>query len=178
MEGNDFERSRSTNPVVFYLVTKALPFAVDLILSFSKFDSFTSIVLSICLNIVEMWLVKNIYGVNLIGLRWWIDREGLKYYLKPDPFVPIVYQSNVFWIGLFISVILYFIFSICFLNSMYLLIFLIADVFQIYNLVMFIYSYKKAKKSSDANLLTVLQDEDINFELVKDDDEKEENKSD
>ena len=43
---------------------------------------------------------------------------------------------------------------------------------------MFIYSYKKAKKSSDANLLTVLQDEDINFELVKDDDEKEENKSD
>lgn len=172
MEGNAFDRNVARHPVMSYAVTKAAPLLLSLFFALTGFDPFSSVLLSICAGIAELWLVKNIHGAGLIGLRWWIEAgEGLMYYTKPDPYVQDIAQSNAFWIGLFAGAMLYAISALCCLQTMYSVMFFIMDAFQVFNLSMFLCARNKAKRSVEKNLLTILQDEEINFELVKDDED-------
>lgn len=161
------------NPVVLYTGTKVLPYVVHLCLCVARLTEFNILVVTVLLLIGDYWFSQNVHGPNMIGLRWWIQlNNGFQYYSKPDPFVPSVSDSNVFWVGFFVAIVVWIITSIVtvFTHGFFIaIISVIAAVFNIVNVTMFIKARKLAKIAAEHACLTILQDETINFELVKDD---------
>lgn len=159
------------NPVVLYAITKAIPYLVHLFLCATKMTSFNIFVVTVLLLIGDYWFNQNIHGLQLVGLRWWIEiGHGFNYYSKPDPFVPLVSNSNAFWLGFFISIFVWIITAVVTLFTHGLFISVIAVIGAILsciNLYMFVKAHKQAKIDAEHACLTMLQDENINFELVK-----------
>jgi hypothetical protein len=65
--------------------------------------------------LTNLFICQSTLGRVLVGLSWaFSNREGSFYTfaLEPDPFVPTKLNSNCFWVGLSVSLILSFVISV------------------------------------------------------------------
>lgn len=72
MKRMDFSKSNHPTACFFHLIFKALALATHLVLSFFM-DSLKIHYLTILFCAMDFWVVKNITGRLLIGLRWWSE---------------------------------------------------------------------------------------------------------
>lgn len=86
-------------------------------------DSFiTSFVFVVLLLSADFWMVKNISGRLLVGLRWWnyVDDDGVSHWVfearKNNPNLPVqvshAQESRIFWSALVLCPALWIIFFI------------------------------------------------------------------
>lgn len=80
---SNFDISKAANPIacVVHMIFKVLAGASYLFLGLFTSSSVHQFVAVLLLNSVDFWVVKNVTGRKLIGLRWWtftdLDFENL-----------------------------------------------------------------------------------------------------
>lgn len=163
------------NPIAFYFVIQLLPYSVFILFLLFEIQIFQVTIFLLILLGINFWFIKNVNGIQLVGLRWKLSlQNGFDYYSKPNPFVPRALDSNSFWIGFFIFMFLWiiaFILSI-FVSDALCLVCIIGFLSEFFNLTMFMKSHRLAKNQAEHAALEILQDENINFEQVHSDDEE------
>jgi hypothetical protein len=161
------------NSIFLYMFTKLAALSTFALLCLLALKGVTISVVSVVLLFVDFWFTQNIHGLQLVGLRWWYEfGSGFQYYSKPDPFVPLIGASNIFWMGFFVfTVIWIFTFVVSIFTSGFLIALnaLLAVALQILNLSMFMRAHRTAKAVAERAALNILQGESINFELVRED---------
>lgn len=122
-------------------------------------DSFiTLFVLIILLLSMDFWIVKNITGRIMVGLRWWnyVDDDGVSHWVYESRKGSVQHRINsseyrIFWAGLWSVTgmwILFFITSFFSINFKWLLLVCIALTLNIANL----YGYIKCKGGNQENM--------------------------
>ena len=125
--------------------------------------------------ISQFWITEQVVGMQLIGLRWFIDFGSMKfsYFSKPDPFVPNARDSNMFWmifivnifgwiVGLFVEI---------FIKDWHKVVLCLLSIFtEGLNLVMFVRAHGIAKAEAEKNVLSALNQEPVpEFGMAKSD---------
>lgn len=169
------------NPIAFYFIIQLLPYLVFILFILLKIQILHTTIVTLILLGINFWFIKNVHGIQLVGLRWKISLlSGFEFYSKPNPFVPRAIDSNSFWVGFFIFIFLWiiaFIISLFLKESLLCLVCFIGFLSEIINLMMFMRSYRSAKSQAEHAALEILQDETVNFELVHSDDEEHHNEN-
>ncbi|GER43998.1 Golgi apparatus membrane protein tvp23 [Striga asiatica] len=162
MDLNDSSGENYANPKIcfFHVVFKATALAFY-ILSALFVDSFVIIfVVTVLLAALDFWVVKNVSGRILVGLRWWneinedgesvwkfecLDQESLARMNKKD--------SWLFWWTLYLTAVAWIVFAIFSLirfQADYLLVVGVCLTLSIANIVGFTKCRKDAKKQVQA----------------------------
>ncbi|KAJ8037544.1 Golgi apparatus membrane protein TVP23-like B [Holothuria leucospilota] len=102
---------------VFHLLFKIFALFFFILFNFQPFLGFIStFVLVVLLLALDFWTVKNITGRLLVGLRWWnhVDEDGSSHWVFESRKAGSKTQetsteSRIFWLGLVIPPILWFI---------------------------------------------------------------------
>lgn len=167
------------NPIAFYFAIQLLPYLAFILFLLFHIPILHITIIILILIGINFWFIKNVNGMQLVGLRWKLSfSNGFEYYSKPNPFVPRAIDSNSFWIGFFVFIILWiiaFIISIFLTSTFLCIVCLIGFLSEFINLNMFMRSHKSAKNQAEHAALEILQDEKVNFELVHSDDEENRN---
>ena len=159
----------SNNPVAIYLLVRFLTFLIYIICSLfiSQFGIYFVVVFLI--EGFQLWFIKNVSGLHLVGLKWMLTApndkgEFFQFFSRPPPYIPISYQTNIFWFGCFFSVIFWICaFIICLtigriIKSFAALAILCAEIF---NLVMFAKAHNRSKLATENDALAKLLDNPI-----------------
>ena len=122
--------------------------------------------------IIQFWVTENIIGMQLIGLRWYIDFGSMKFsfYSKPDPFVPNAGDANSFWM-IFIFNLLVWIIALAvqiFTSSWKIAVLNFIYIFaEGLNLFMFMKGHGMAKLQAEKNVLSAINTEPVpEFEMA------------
>lgn len=138
---------------------------------------------TLSMSLLELWISKNCDGLELVGMRWSheIGDSGEArwvYYSRPDPYVPNAADSNIFWIGLYgslvawIAVFLWSAFSFGFFNTVIVILVVAA---QLANTIGFVRCHGvSTRQAEDVARIVLLGDNFDSDELEKE--EKEDNK--
>ncbi|CAH1715575.1 unnamed protein product [Aphis gossypii] len=118
----------------------------------------TLFVLIILLLSMDFWILKNITGRIMVGLRWWnyVDDDGVSHWVYESKKGSVQHrvnsgESRIFWAGLWSVTgmwILFFITSLFSINFKWMLLVCIALTLNIANL----YGYIKCKGGNQENL--------------------------
>lgn len=164
------------NPIAFYFAIQLLPYLVFVLFLIFNIPILQITIIILILLGINFWFIKNVNGIQLVGLRWKFSIiTGFEYYSKPNPFVPRALDSNSFWIGFFIFLFLWIIalvISLFLKTPLLCLVCFIGFLSELINLMMFMRSHKSAKSQAEHAALEILQDETVNFEFVHSDDEE------
>lgn len=111
------KRLRHPLAILFQLLFRVLALLIYLFCGWFSDSFVTCFVFIILLLSMDFWTVKNITGRLLVGLRWWnyIDDNGESHWVfesrkKDDIRTPSIIESQVFWVSLIITPILWFVF--------------------------------------------------------------------
>ncbi|XP_023242218.1 uncharacterized Golgi apparatus membrane protein-like protein CG5021 [Centruroides sculpturatus] len=111
------KRLRHPLAVLFQLLFRVSALLIYLFCGWFSDSFVTCFVFIILLLSMDFWTVKNVTGRLLVGLRWWnyIDDNGQSHWVfesrkKDDIRVTNVIESQVFWISLIVTPILWFVF--------------------------------------------------------------------
>lgn len=117
----------------------------------SDFEIFF-IIVSFCLSIFDVFFCKFQIGYDLVGLTYKLHffKCQADYIIKPDPFVPKSYDSNLFWSGLVLIPFFYFI------SSLFVPLFLILLCLHCLNLAFFIKANQIVNKETAENVKNAL----------------------
>lgn len=168
-----------TQPIVSYILTKALPILIYFLPKFSIFGVSVSFILFLILSIYEFKTVKDILGIELVGIRWFIDPDSdefFQFYNKPAPYVPSLFESNVFWVGFFIAIAIWIVSLIFSFSSKTLLnicICAIGVMLQVANLFLFMRGQSKAQKEAAEQTRNTLLTDSVEFGFIKEGEEPE-----
>ena len=163
------ESVSSNNPVAVYLLIRFASFLFFIIASiFIRSIGIYFVVVSI-MECFQFWFIKNVSGLHLVGLKWMItmpkeNGEFFQYFSRPPPYIPISYQTNVFWFGCFFSIIFYVCaFIICIIARRILRSFAPFGILcaEIFNLVLFAQAHSCSKLATENDALTKLLDNPI-----------------
>lgn len=163
------------HPITLFIILKILPIILLFVQIFIHINNGTSSIILILLLLIEFWMTKNVSGLQLVGLKWEVDiTKCLKfsYFSKPDPFVPKVSSSNTFWMSHFAFLIIWVISIVIFFIThvyKYVPIGVIGALLNTINLKMFLKANDKHKLDSEQAALAILKDNDVHFNLVKED---------
>lgn len=168
------KESTLIDPVGLYIMAKNIPYLFYLLLSIIDAPTNLQVILiGICL-VAEFYITQNISGLQLVGLKWTFNLSTLRIekYSKPEPFVPNSRHSSIFWSQFFISCAIW---IIIFCITMFIsslansIICLIAFALEVFNLNMFMSAQQESKQKIEANLLSSMKDDNVQFEFVPDD---------
>ena len=166
----------SKYPFLIFLLVKITPFLTYFFIFSFLHDPSISIVLFFIAQCFEFLMIKNICGLDLIGIKWYIepnnDGSFLQYYAKPAPYVPNYTLSNVFWIGFIAAIILWivtFFIDLFERNIFHILICIIGLLTQASNLLFFMRAHAAIQKNAAQVALAGLLDDSVKFNLVNDD---------
>lgn len=188
-KGNFLER----HSLLIYFITKLSPIFIFYMCYLFVKDSSLSILICFISFLLEFIYIKDHLSIQLIGLRFSFaateeeigqkDQESINmqsninnngiihFYSKPAPFVPQTTLSNSFWIGYFLSIII-FIFSgiYCFFKRKFALFFLaIIEAFvQIVTTSLFIAAHEMKRNEENMIVRNSYDDEKVEFQLVGD----------
>ncbi|OHT12429.1 hypothetical protein TRFO_17691 [Tritrichomonas foetus] len=162
-------------PTAFCLVARLLPIAAYLLLWIFQAEKTISTVVTLLFSVIEFVAIKNISGLQLVGLNWSIDFKSFKftYYSKPEPFVPVLSQSNFFWMSFFGVLIVwgyFFIHDIFTAPASEMIGSFFGLFLEILNFMCFTRAHGLAKSAAEKAVLSSIQ-EGVQFELVPDDDD-------
>lgn len=185
MKANDTEsiipdHEQTKRFITIYIAAQSIPLIAYFFFHIFKLNILSALLLMICFLVISFWIIQNISGYQLVGLRWNISlAKGFVFFSKPIPFVPRQIDSSIFWLGFFVYMffwIIALIISLFITTPLFSLVCVFGFLSQLINLMMFMRSYKLAKRQSEHETLEILQDEEVNFELVHSDNDIE-NKS-
>lgn len=166
----------SKYPFLVFLLVKITPFLTYFFIFSFLQDPSISIVLFFISQSFEFYMIKNICGLELIGIKWYIEPNNdgsiLQYYAKPAPYVPNYTLSNVFWIGFIASLILWivtFFIDLFDRNIFHIFICILGLFSQFCNLLLFMRAHAATQKNDARVALSGLLDDSIKFNLVNDD---------
>lgn len=145
------------NHVAVYVMIKVLMIFIFCLVSALVDNPGITIVTLVSVGVLQFLAIKNISGLHLVGLKWNLIKPNengdyVEYYVRPSPFIPSTYQSNIFWIGFFLIII----FWIC--MAIFLLIFakfsralsaVINLTLEFINLYFFARAHNYAKQASE-----------------------------
>lgn len=172
--GTGVVNNSSREGLVIYISVRIAPVVVFLMSSFLKPPILLFIFIAALIG--EFWVVKSISGMQLIGLRWYLDKKAgqkaFAFYSKPDPYIPNVIDSNIFWSLFFVCL---FGWSITAIVEIFILSYFkaflasIAIAFHILNLSMYSKARNMAKKAIQKSVLDALQEEMVTFPKIDED---------
>ena len=109
-EAERFNISRATHPLIcmLHIGAKASTIFAYLFMSLINKSSVHTFILVVIMSAVEFWIVKNVSGRYLVGMRWWNGEEGdtaeqwffestLNFSADSE------IDANVFWGGMMVS---------------------------------------------------------------------------
>jgi hypothetical protein len=131
---------------------------------------------TLLLSVVNFFVMKHISGYQLLGLRWLVSLPGcsLSVLSRPEPFVPLLSQSNLFWLGFICSIAVWF---VCFVVNVLGPFFQKVAVsgtsclLETVNLICFAKSHRESKHRTEVAVLNSLKD-GVHFDLVPDNDDE------
>lgn len=166
----------SKYPFLVFLLVKIAPFLTYFFIFSFLHDPSVSVVLFFISQCFEFFMIKNVCGLDLIGIKWYVepnnDGSFLQYYAKPAPYVPNYTLSNVFWIGFIAAIILWivtFFIDLFERNIFHILICIIGLIAQGTNLLLFMRAHAATQKNAAKVALAGLLDDTVKFNLVNDD---------
>ena len=151
---------KASHPLICVLtfIFKLLAYFIFIIVAFFTDKKSIIYLLIILCGAVDFWIVKNISGRKLVGLRWWneIKSNGEEVWIfeSKNEKIESTADKTVFWFCLYINALVWLIFFICELISFSLTwatIALIMLVFGVTNL----YGYFKCSKDQQGKLKNI-----------------------
>jgi hypothetical protein len=98
----------------YYVTFKVVPMIFCSMLGASVFaDQWGYQLLLIAFGILDFLMTRNYFGLNLVGLKWYFDRSEapdppyIVFFSRPFPFVASTFDSNIFWVGLLVTCVIY-----------------------------------------------------------------------
>lgn len=163
---NSVSKFATNNVSTVFIFIKLIPINVYFVTCFFSSNRGVAAMIFILSQIFEFWYIKNISGIQLIGLTWFIKDETqftdlFEFYFRPPPFVPTHFNSNIFWIGNFFSLVIWILILLFnFLQMDYFKIFLnfLSVFLSSLNLVLFIRAHDHSRKSIEGETLSSLLD--------------------
>ena len=159
----------SSSPVPVYLAVRFFTIVFYFLSTILISKNGIYFVVMIIIEASQFWFIKNISGLHLVGLKWFLTIKNDKgelfhYYSRPPPYIPVGYQTNTFWFGFFFSVIFWGCSAIIglivgkFVKSFTSFCVLAAEIF---NLVMFTKAHGQSKAATENDVLAKLLDNPI-----------------
>ena len=167
-----------TQPIASFILIKALPLIIYFLPKLAYKGFSISFAIFLYFSILEFKTVKDTLGIELIGIRWYIDPKSeniIQFYNKPAPYVPSFFESNVFWVGFFISLTIWgisFIFSLSSTNLINIFTTFIGLILQTANFFLFMRGQSKAQKEAAEQARNTLLTDSVEFGLIKEGDEE------
>jgi hypothetical protein len=139
---------------IFHVVFKGAALAIYLTASILKWDFIKAFIVIILLLAADFWTVKNISGRLLVGLRWWND-------IKPDGTSTWVFESapknrhidssdsRVFWLGLYLTPIIWIVLGV---SALFTPLWLLVDIIALLMSGANTWGYWKCSKDSKKRL--------------------------
>ena len=160
-----------------FVALYVLPFFILLLSEIIVINETISALLILTLNVAAFFLTKTYFGWILVGIRWNVDKEKqpefpfITFSAKPLPFVSTTFNSNLFWVTLFLSTAATIFVTIIYLLGPYTILgaaLAISSMLCVININFFIRCHNVAKSQSDRQARTVLLDATAEFEHVDD----------
>jgi hypothetical protein len=157
-------------PISIYVSTKLLPLICYFVLITAGVESSLLGIIIVLTLLLEFFVMKNISGLQLLGLKWFLDihTHSIAIFSRPEPFIPAIGDSNFFWVCGFFSVAFWF---VCFLIEFFQSrlgrsgIAFIAAALNSLNLACFIQAHRISKSQLEAAVLNSMRD-GVSFDLV------------
>ncbi|EAY02488.1 hypothetical protein TVAG_020410 [Trichomonas vaginalis G3] len=145
------------NHVAIYLGIKLIIFLTFIPLPFLVHNTGIVFAILMMLEVLQFFSTKNISGLHLVGLKWNFMKPNengdyVEYYVRPPPFIPSTSQSNLFWLGFFISIVYWVCSSIIYVIFMRFVVLascLIILFFELLNFYFFAQAHLYAKQASE-----------------------------
>jgi hypothetical protein len=164
------------SPTGIYLISKSLPFVAFLLLNSLSAPPLLLTFTTVFLSLLNFFVMKNISGYQILGLKWSINLPGrsLAVLSRPEPFVPLLNQSNLFWLGFVFSIAAW---TVCFFVNLFGPFPRKAGIsgssclLEAVNFVCFAKSHRESKHRTEAAVLNSLKD-GVHFDLVPENEEE------
>ncbi|EIW72387.1 hypothetical protein TREMEDRAFT_25430, partial [Tremella mesenterica DSM 1558] len=153
---------QSSHPLslIFLYFFRSAAIAVYVLCGFFTDNYVLSIVVVVVLLSLDFWNTRNVAGRTLVGLRYWneVDEEGESSWVfeSRDPSRPAnPIDAKMFWIALYaypLGWLVLFVVSLFDFSLSFIPIVLLALVFNLSNLVGFIYADRDAQKRWASNM--------------------------
>lgn len=157
-----------------YIIFQGLPVLADLVISDKIHSIWLRDLFIVSLEIVKFFMVKSLYGQDLVGLSWDIepnfDKQTIISY-RSSPNLPNGTGSNIFWVGLFTSILIWIIIALSQLITLRIhsfLISLISLIIEFVNFIGFFEAHRQSRREMADRACGVLLENGIRFEMVED----------
>jgi hypothetical protein len=172
----DIHRSSENSTLgPFFILCRLILITIVLILGVFGCSSGTAFLITLPLNFLDFYITKTLFGPNLVGLKWYFDRSEspifpfLVFYSQPSPFVASTRNSNLFWIGLLVSVVIEAVLILFFLMAgkiTFVLISIIMFILTAGNISGFIKCHNIAKITEEKAARSLLLDQNVTFQAA------------
>lgn len=168
--------------VGLYVFVKLIPFVTYFVCGNFVGDSNVVLVLFVCAAALEFWVVKSVFAWEMIGITWVVEPDTagriVQYVSRPAPFVPFLALANFFWIGASASLALWLILLVAgpFVTTrrlLHLLLTLLGLGGQLVNVILLKNGHDQVQKETADIARSAMVDGSIEFALVRDDEEEE-----
>jgi hypothetical protein len=157
------------SPTGIFLVSHVVPAFSYVFLSLTRIPFNVLAIVTLLFSVGNFFIVKNISGYQMLGLKWAYDCRslGIAVSSRPEPFVPVLGQSNFFWMGIFVFNAFW---VVCFFVSLAgplskSAISGVAFLLELANLVCFAKAHRESKQRTGQAVLSSMRD-GIHFEEV------------
>ena len=164
-------------PILAFVLVKSLPILIYFLPNLLIQGVSISFFIFLLFAAFEFKIIKDKLGIELVGLRWYFDPDSdkfIQFYNKPPPYVPAFFESNVFWVGFFVSIsvwVISFIFALISSSLLKASTCLIGLIFQGTNLFLFIKGQSLAQKEAAEQARNTLLTDSVEFGLIKENEE-------
>jgi hypothetical protein len=116
----DFPQNHPSTSVSTYVLLRFFPPVAAFIAAYVDLSLLITVPIVLFIAIIDFYLTKSRFGIGLVGLQWYFNRSEapdfpfLVFYCRPFPFIAKTLDSNIFWVGFLISIILDIVLAIIF----------------------------------------------------------------
>lgn len=164
------------HPLLVYNVFKLIPFVGFFLIYYFRLNIPNTICIMGFTLMAEFYVILKIIGNQIIGISWFFQNGKIQFFSRSDSFIPQSTYSNIFWFGLFVSVIIWIILIFVFIylkHYFFVNLSLVVLLFEVLNLILYLKAYLTSKKQRQEEIIQYLEAEEICFPYVHDDENEE-----
>lgn len=140
---NQIKTLKHPEVIFFHLLFRTLAIITYLLCNFFSDNFVLNFIIIVLFLSLDFWMCKNVSGRLLVGLRWWnyVRADGTSrwvYEKRKDDRPVDTFESNIFWISLYVTPVIWLLFLITALAGLkitWIMIVFIALGFNLANLV-------------------------------------------
>ncbi|EAY21292.1 hypothetical protein TVAG_166670 [Trichomonas vaginalis G3] len=165
---------------ILYLGCHILPFVVFFICRLIDLNGILLGLVTLILSLIVIYYTKNNFGWSLVGIKWCFDREKqpdfpyITFTARSLPFVATAFDSNVFWLTLFSTTLLWILVTIRFIyvsgNDLSMFLAVISGI-NVINVNFFIRCHQVAKTQAEVQARNVLLEACAEFPHITNEDQ-------